>query len=105
MTMATAWAAVDVPTIALLLGLMVISAQFRLAGFYAALTRQFGAREAGCWRSIAASGSLSAVLAKDIVCLAMAPVLIEVCTHRRLNPVPFLLASRPCCCCRQLATD
>ena len=41
---------------------------------------------------IVAAGGLSAVLANDIVCLAMAPVLIEVCTHRRLDPVPYLLA-------------
>jgi Na+/H+ antiporter NhaD/arsenite permease-like protein len=34
-----AWAAVDVPTMALLLGLMVISAQFRLGGFYTSVTR------------------------------------------------------------------
>jgi len=96
MTMEAAWMAVDVPTIALLFGLMVISAQFRLGGFYAALTRRLGDGEhsaAGLLALvIAAAGGLSAVLANDIVCLAMAPVLIEVCTRRRLNPVPFLLA-------------
>lgn len=96
MSLEDAWSAVDVPTIALLLGLMVISAQFRLGGFYSTLTRRLG----GSDRSpsallalvIATSGGLSAVLANDIVCLAMAPVLIELCTHRRLNPVPYLLA-------------
>jgi Na+/H+ antiporter NhaD/arsenite permease-like protein len=36
---AAAWQAVDVPTIALLFGLMVVSAQLRLGGFYAWLTR------------------------------------------------------------------
>ena len=41
---------------------------------------------------IVAAGALSAVLANDIVCLAMAPVLVEVCARRRLDPVPFLLA-------------
>ena len=30
----TAWQAIDVPTIALLFGLMVVSAQLRLGGFY-----------------------------------------------------------------------
>jgi Na+/H+ antiporter NhaD/arsenite permease-like protein len=34
---------------------------------------------------------LSAVLANDIVCLAMAPVLIECCARRQLDPKPFLL--------------
>jgi Na+/H+ antiporter NhaD/arsenite permease-like protein len=41
---------------------------------------------------ILVSGALSAVLANDIVCLAMAPVLVEGCARRKLNPVPFLLA-------------
>ena len=91
-----AWAAVDVPTVALLLGLMVISAQLRLGGFYSRLTRHLGEGEHSpsmlLALVIAASGGLSAVLANDIICLAMAPVLIEVCTHRGLNPVPYLLA-------------
>jgi Na+/H+ antiporter NhaD/arsenite permease-like protein len=96
MSLDDAWAAVDVPTIALLLGLMVISAQFRLGGFYSKVTRHLGEGRRSPRKLlalvIATSGGLSAVLANDIVCLAMAPVLIEVCTHRRLNPVPYLLA-------------
>jgi Na+/H+ antiporter NhaD/arsenite permease-like protein len=35
---------------------------------------------------------LSALLANDIVCLAMTPVLVESCARRGLDPVPFLLA-------------
>ena len=35
---------------------------------------------------------LSAVLANDIVCLAMAPIVIASCAGRRLDPLPFLLA-------------
>ena len=38
-----AWEAVDVPTIMLLFGLMVVSAQFRLGGFYTYLTRRLAA--------------------------------------------------------------
>ena len=96
MSLDDAWGAVDVPTVALLLGLMVISAQLRLGGFYSRLTRHLGEGEHSpsmlLALVIAASGGLSAVLANDIICLAMAPVLIEVCTHRALNPVPYLLA-------------
>ncbi|MBN2242566.1 MAG: anion transporter [Acidobacteria bacterium] len=91
-----AWQSIDVSTIALLLGLMVISAQFRMGGFYARLTRRLGEMEASpkafLAYLIACSGALSAVLANDIVCLAMTPVLIRICVRRRLNPVPFLLA-------------
>lgn len=96
LTVEAAWLAVDVPTIALLLGLMVVSAQFRLGGFYTALTRRLGAshRSPGVLLAlvVASAGLLSAVLANDIVCLAMAPVLVEVCARRQLDPVPFLLA-------------
>jgi Na+/H+ antiporter NhaD/arsenite permease-like protein len=96
MTSQAAWAAIDVPTVALLFGLMVISAQFRLGGFYAALTRRLGSgrhTNAGLLAQvILAAGVLSAILANDIVCLAMAPVLIEICATRRLDPIPFLIA-------------
>ena len=91
-----AWDAVDVPTIVLLLGLMVVSAQFRLGGFYTFITRRLAATdrrpETLLALLIAVTGLLSAVLANDIVCLAMTPVLVEGCAKRRLDPVPFLLA-------------
>jgi Na+/H+ antiporter NhaD/arsenite permease-like protein len=40
---------------------------------------------------IVSAGVLSAILANDIVCLAMAPVLVETCARQRVDPVPFLL--------------
>ncbi len=91
-----AWRAVNVPTLALLFGLMVVSAQFRLGGFYAWVTRKAaGARVSPAvllGLVVAVAGGLSAVLANDIVCLAVAPLLIEGCARRGLDPVPFLLA-------------
>ena len=36
-------------------------------------------------------GALSAVFSNDVVCLAVAPVLLDACVNRRLDPVPFLL--------------
>ena len=95
-TPAQAWAAVDVPTLALLFGLMVVSAQLRLGGFYTWVTRGSSTAEVSPAALLAAlvavAGALSAVLANDIVCLAMAPLLVEGCLRRRLDPVPFLLA-------------
>jgi Na+/H+ antiporter NhaD/arsenite permease-like protein len=96
LTLEDAARAVDAHTIALLFGLMLVSAQFRLGGFYTETVRRIAARSAGpdtllLW-VIAAAGALSAVLANDIVCLAMTPMLIEVCARRQLTPVPFLLA-------------
>jgi Na+/H+ antiporter NhaD/arsenite permease-like protein len=91
-----AWNAVDVPTLALLLGLMVVSAQFRLGGFYSQVTQWIADHEGSPERLlallVATVGALSALLANDIVCLAMAPILASGCARRGLDPVPFLLA-------------
>jgi Na+/H+ antiporter NhaD/arsenite permease-like protein len=95
-TTGEAWRAIDVSTILLLLGLMLLSAQFRLGGFYARITRRLAAADVSPPTLLAlltaVVGVLSALLANDIVCLAVTPVLVEGCTRRRLNPVPFLLA-------------
>jgi len=91
-----AWQAIDVTTIGLLFGLMVVSAQLRLGGFYTELTRRIAAAplrpEALLALLVAVVGVLSALLANDIVCLAVAPLLVEGCVRRRLDPTPFLLA-------------
>ncbi len=90
-----AWDAVDVPTIGLLLGLMVVSAQLRLGGLYTQVTRRLaGARLAPPALLLAVVGVaalLSALVANDIVCLAMTPVLAAACLRRGLRPLPFLL--------------
>lgn len=87
--------AVDIPTISLLFGLMILSAQFRLAGTYSYIVRRLGAAKLTPERLLAATvlatGALSAILINDIVCLAMTPVVIEVCAKRSLNPIPHLL--------------
>lgn len=91
-----AWESVDVSTIALLFGLMVVSAQLRLGGFYTWVTRRLAEIEVAppalLGLLIVVCGLLAAVLANDIVCLAMAPMLAEGCARRGLDPKPFLLA-------------
>ncbi|MFI5401706.1 MAG: anion transporter [Planctomycetota bacterium] len=88
--------AIDVPTMGLLFGLMVISAQLRLSGFYAWVARKVALARLSppglLFLLVLVAGGLSALLSNDIVCLAMAPVLAEACFRRRLDPVPFLLA-------------
>jgi len=95
LTSRAAWNAVDMPTMSLIFGLMLVSAQLRLGGFYTLCARRIAAAQVGP-RSLlllvmAAGAGLSAVLVNDIVCLAMTPVLAEGCLKRGLNPVPFLL--------------
>ncbi len=95
-TPAAAWNAVDVPTLALLFGLMVVSAQLRLSGFYAAVTSRVVSSQVSPPALLAlvvgTVGLLSALLANDIVCLAVAPLLVAGCARKGLDPVPFLLA-------------
>ena len=89
-------ASIHLPTMALLFAFMVVSAQMRLGGFYDWVTQKL----AGLALSpasllgvlIAVSAALSAVFSNDIVCLAMAPLLVDACRRRQLAPVPYLLA-------------
>jgi Na+/H+ antiporter NhaD/arsenite permease-like protein len=94
--LARAWSAVDMPTLYLLFAMMVVSAQFRLAGSYTHVLRQVVSLRVSpgtlLGLVIGVSGILSAVLTNDIICLAMAPLLVEGCARRKLDPVPFLLA-------------
>jgi Na+/H+ antiporter NhaD/arsenite permease-like protein len=96
LTPQAAWLAVDLPTLGLLFGLMVVSAQFRLGGFYSHFILRLSTLRipapALLGLVVASSGALSAFLSNDIICLVMAPVLIAGCLGRQLNPVPFLLA-------------
>lgn len=88
--------AVDLPTMAILFAFMVISAQLRLGGFFGFATRWLAALPVGAGGLlallIAVVAALSAVFSNDIVCLAIAPVLVDVCRRRQLAPIPWLLA-------------
>ncbi|HSO07025.1 MAG TPA: anion transporter [Pelomicrobium sp.] len=91
-----AWRAVHVPTLILLFAFMVLSAQLRLGGFYTWVTRRVASLPlsppALLAALVAAVAALAAVFSNDVICLAVAPVLIDACLARRLDPVPYLLA-------------
>jgi Na+/H+ antiporter NhaD/arsenite permease-like protein len=88
---------VHVPTLALLFGMMIVSAQLRLGGVYRAATRRVGGIGVGVGGLlalvIALVGVLSAVFTNDIVVLAVTPAVVALSRERDLNPVPFLLAT------------
>ncbi len=88
--------AIHLPTIILLFSFMVLSAQMRLGGFYDWVTRSLAALKLSPSQLLGAMmivvAGLSAIFSNDIVCLAVAPVLVNACVERRLNPVPYLLA-------------
>lgn len=86
---------VDIPTLLLLFALMIISAQFQLAGVYGTLAARVAAASGSPRRLLAlvilAAGGLSAVLANDVVCFAMTPIVAEGIRRRGLDPRPYLL--------------
>lgn len=87
---------IDVPTLALLFGMMVISAQLRLGGFYGHITNRIVMHDLSPPLLLASvtgfAGALSAFLTNDVVCLAVTPILSQLCLRKKLNPIPFLIA-------------
>lgn len=89
-------AAIDFPTLAILFGLMVLSAQFALGGFYDwCALRLARAGHGPAWllaTVVLVAGGLSAVLANDVVAYAMTPMLCRGLLARGLDPRPYLIA-------------
>jgi Na+/H+ antiporter NhaD/arsenite permease-like protein len=91
-----AYRAIDFDTITLLLGMMIVVANLRVSGFFRLVTdwiathvrRPFALLVA----VVLASGTLSAFLVNDTICLVMTPLVLELVTAVRRNPIPYLLA-------------
>ncbi len=85
----------DAPTLLLLYALMIVSAQFRIGGFYTWTVlqlRRFMPREKLFLLLVmAVTAMMSAVLVNDVICLAFTPVLAVALLQAGLNPVPFLI--------------
>jgi len=91
-----AYKAIDLDTLTLLLGMMILVANLRLSGFFA-MTGGWVMRRAhrplALLAAVAATaGVFSAFLVNDAVCLVLAPLVIELSLALRCNPVPYLLA-------------
>ncbi len=87
---------VNLDTITLLLGMMIIVAHLRVSGFFELAGRFAIKRARGPLALLAAiiavTGFFSAFLVNDAICLVMAPLVIEVTRILRRDPVPYLLA-------------
>jgi Na+/H+ antiporter NhaD/arsenite permease-like protein len=96
MSLHAAMAGVDFPTLILLISMMIISAQLRLAGFYDWVVRRIVAASHQPWRLLAGligfSAILSALFANDVICLIFTPVLCLALQRARRDPVPYLMA-------------
>jgi Na+/H+ antiporter NhaD/arsenite permease-like protein len=91
-----AYAALDLDTITLLLGMMIVVANLKLSGFFQ-LAGAWVAGRAGHPLVLLAgvtlvAGFFSAFLVNDTICLAMTPLVLELALLLGRNPVPYLLA-------------
>src|SRR5690348_12962098 len=92
---AALWRAIDVPTLVLLLAMMMIAAALYRAGVFAWIAAAVVARVRPGQllpAVIFTSGLLSAFLVNDIVCLVLAPLVLEAARSLRRDPVVHLLA-------------
>ncbi|HJU10965.1 MAG TPA: anion transporter [Candidatus Binataceae bacterium] len=88
--------AIDFSTLALLLGMMIVVAYLRLSGAFTRVARLVLNRARSGFGllmlTVAGAGVLAAFFINDVVCIALAPILIEAARTLKAQPQPFLLA-------------
>jgi Na+/H+ antiporter NhaD/arsenite permease-like protein len=91
-----AYKAVDLDTITLLLGMMIVVASLRLSGFFAVANAWVMAHARRplilLGAVVATSGVFSAFLVNDAICLVLTPLVLELTLALGRRPVPYLLA-------------
>ena len=91
-----AYAMVDLGTLVLLFGTMVIVGHLRLAGFFrwvaAGVARRAASPRQLLAGLVAVSGLFSAVFVNDTICLALTPLVLEVSSALGVRATPYLLA-------------
>ena len=96
LTPEAAYQAIDLDTITLLLGMMIVVASLRLSGFFAIATTWIVKYTRRPWILLcvvtATSGVFSAFLVNDAICLVLAPLVLELTRRMGRPPVPYLLA-------------
>lgn len=96
LSMEDAYQAVDLDTITLLLGMMIVVASLRLSGFFALANGWIIAHARRpivlLVAIVAASGFFSAFLVNDAICLVLTPLVLELTLALGRRPAPYLLA-------------
>ena len=91
-----AYKAIDLDTLTLLLGMMIVVACLRLSGFFAIVTSWLVAHAKSplilLCAVTATSGIFSAFLVNDAICLVLAPLVLELTLRLGRKPLPYLLA-------------
>jgi Na+/H+ antiporter NhaD/arsenite permease-like protein len=91
-----AYKAVDLDTLTLLLGMMIVVAHLRLSGFFTLASAWIIGRVRTPMVLLGAitmiAGTFSAFLVNDAICLALTPLVLDLMRSLRRNPIPYLLA-------------
>jgi len=91
-----AYRAIDFDTITLLLGMMIVVANLRLSGFFRLVNNWVVMRAHHPFVLLMAivlvTGSLSAFLVNDTICLVMTPLVLDLVSRLKRDPIPYLLA-------------
>ena len=87
--------AIDLETIALLFGMMVLVAYLQIGGFFQVATQLIVRAKLGSYGLLAMtmglSGVLSAFLVNDVVCVALTPLILDVGRRTRQPLMPHLI--------------
>jgi Na+/H+ antiporter NhaD/arsenite permease-like protein len=96
LTLPEAVAAINTDTILLLFGMMIVVANLRLSGIFALITEwvvEHAHRPLVLLAAIVGiAGVFSAFFVNDTICLVLTPLVLEITTQLRRNPIPYLLA-------------
>ncbi len=91
-----AYRAIDLDTIALLLGMMIVVAALRIGGGFRLIAGWAVARARHPLLLlvvvITVSGTLSAFMVNDTICLVMTPLVLDVVRRLKRRPEPYLIA-------------
>ena len=96
LTLDQAFAAIDLHTLLLLLGMMIITVYLRIAGFFELMADRILSLSKTPFQLLVfvtvSSGILSALFVNDTICLLYTPIILAMTAQLAVNPVPYLLA-------------
>jgi len=86
----------EINTLVLLFGMMIINANLQLAGFFrlagASILKFTRSPRALLALEILVAGVLSALFLNDTICIMLTPLIVDVTLAAKRNPVPYLIA-------------
>ncbi len=96
LTLDQAFAAIDMHTLLLLLGMMIVTVYLRTAGFFELTADWILSLSRTPLQLLVfialSSGLLSALFVNDTICLLYTPIILDVAVRLGVNPMPYLLA-------------